>query len=53
MKTKHFHLKMLVHFVGDLHQPMHIGQKEDKGGNTFKYNGLEEVQTYIEFGIEK
>jgi len=28
-----FYLKLLVHFVGDLHQPMHIGQKEDKGGN--------------------
>jgi hypothetical protein len=33
-EDKSFHLKMLVHFVGDLHQPMHIGQKEDKGGNT-------------------
>ena len=33
-EEKSFHLKMLVHFVGDLHQPMHIGQKEDKGGNT-------------------
>ena len=32
-EDKSFHLKMLVHFVGDLHQPMHIGQKEDKGGN--------------------
>ena len=28
-----FYLKLLVHFVGDLHQPMHIGRKEDKGGN--------------------
>lgn len=33
---KAFHLKMLVHFVGDLHQPMHIGRKEDKGGNTIQ-----------------
>jgi hypothetical protein len=33
-EDKSFHLKMLVHFVGDLHQPMHIGQKEDKGGNS-------------------
>lgn len=30
---KNFHLKMLVHFIGDLHQPLHIGRKEDKGGN--------------------
>ncbi|WP_459743008.1 S1/P1 nuclease [Polaribacter sp. OB-PA-B3] len=33
---KAFHLKMLVHFIGDLHQPMHIGQREDKGGNTIQ-----------------
>ncbi len=26
-------LKFLVHFVGDLHQPMHLGRKEDLGGN--------------------
>jgi hypothetical protein len=32
-EDKVFYLKMLVHFIGDLHQPMHIGQKEDRGGN--------------------
>lgn len=32
-EDKVFHLKLLVHFIGDLHQPMHIGRKEDKGGN--------------------
>ncbi|TXD48747.1 S1/P1 nuclease [Polaribacter sp. IC073] len=35
-EDKTFHLKMLIHFVGDLHQPMHIGQREDKGGNTIQ-----------------
>lgn len=30
---KVFYLKLLVHLVGDLHQPMHVGRKEDKGGN--------------------
>ncbi|MBQ4822848.1 S1/P1 nuclease [Aquimarina sp. MMG016] len=30
---KEFYLKMLVHFVGDLHQPLHVGRGEDKGGN--------------------
>ena len=30
---KLFHLKMLVHFIGDLHQPLHVGLAEDKGGN--------------------
>jgi hypothetical protein len=29
-------LKFLVHCVGDLHQPMHISRKEDKGGNTIQ-----------------
>lgn len=33
---KIFYLKMLIHFIGDLHQPLHIGLKEDKGGNDFK-----------------
>ncbi len=33
---KVFYLKLLVHFIGDLHQPLHIGLKEDKGGNDFK-----------------
>ena len=32
-EDKAFHLRMLVHFVGDLHQPMHVGRAEDKGGN--------------------
>jgi hypothetical protein len=30
---KEFYLKMLVHFVGDLHQPFHVGRAADKGGN--------------------
>ncbi len=33
---KIFHLKMLVHFIGDLHQPLHIGLADDKGGNDFQ-----------------
>ncbi|SHG06621.1 S1/P1 Nuclease [Salegentibacter echinorum] len=32
-KEKQFYLKMLVHFVGDLHQPFHVGRGADKGGN--------------------
>jgi hypothetical protein len=26
-------LKFLAHFVGDLHQPMHVGMRDDRGGN--------------------
>lgn len=34
-------LKIVVHLVGDLHQPMHMGHKSDIGGNkwTIKYFG--------------
>ena len=31
-----FYLKLLIHFVGDAHQPMHMGQPEDRGGNNIK-----------------
>ncbi|MFT5846779.1 MAG: hypothetical protein ACJARX_001978 [Psychroserpens sp.] len=33
---KAFYLKMLIHLIGDLHQPMHLGLEEDRGGNDFK-----------------
>ena len=33
IEDKEFYLKLLVHFVGDLHQPLHAGRGEDKGGN--------------------
>lgn len=33
---KVFHIKMLVHLIGDLHQPLHTGLQEDKGGNDFQ-----------------
>jgi nuclease S1 len=29
-------LKFLAHFVGDLHQPLHAGRPEDRGGNSIK-----------------
>jgi len=30
---KAFYLKLLVHFIGDLHQPLHVGLATDRGGN--------------------
>ncbi|WP_310992425.1 S1/P1 nuclease [Aequorivita marina] len=35
-EDKAFHLKMLAHFIGDLHQPLHVGIADDKGGNDFQ-----------------
>jgi hypothetical protein len=29
-------LKFLVHFVGDMHQPLHVGRPDDVGGNSIK-----------------
>ncbi|RNL52426.1 S1/P1 nuclease [Pedobacter jejuensis] len=31
-------LKFVLHFVGDIHQPMHVSRAEDKGGNTIQLN---------------
>lgn len=39
---KAFHLKMLVHLMGDLHQPLHIGLAEDRGGNDFQVQWFSE-----------
>lgn len=35
-KDKSFFLRMLVHFIGDLHMPLHVGIADDKGGNDFQ-----------------
>lgn len=31
-------LKFLIHFTGDLHQPLHLGRLSDLGGNRIDYN---------------
>jgi S1/P1 Nuclease len=33
---KIMYLRLLIHLAGDLHQPMHLGRKEDSGGNGIK-----------------
>lgn len=38
MDKKRMYLRLLIHFVGDIHQPLHIGRKEDLGGNRIKVN---------------
>lgn len=35
-----FNLKVLFHLVGDLHQPLHCGYLEDKGGNDIELHYL-------------
>jgi hypothetical protein len=36
IETRQQALKFLVHFVGDVHQPLHAAWGEDKGGNDFQ-----------------
>jgi len=31
-------LKFLVHLIGDIHQPLHVGNGKDRGGNDVKVN---------------
>jgi len=37
-REKQMALKFLVHFVGDLHQPMHTGEARNRGGNPIQVN---------------
>ncbi len=33
---KAMYLKLLIHIVGDIHQPLHVGRPEDLGGNKIR-----------------
>lgn len=35
-ETRRDALKFLVHFVGDIHQPLHASSRDDKGGNDYQ-----------------
>jgi len=35
-KQEKEYLKILIHLVGDIHQPLHVGKPGDKGGNEIK-----------------
>jgi len=42
-------LKFLVHFTGDIHQPLHVGFKGDEGGNTIRgtFEGSSDSLHYV------
>lgn len=42
LKQEQEYLKMLVHLVGDLHQPLHVGTGEDRGGNDIRVKWMYE-----------
>ncbi|MDH3745698.1 MAG: S1/P1 nuclease [Acidobacteriota bacterium] len=37
-------LSFLVHLVGDVHQPLHVGRRGDQGGNRVAVNWFDEVR---------
>lgn len=39
---KKMYLRLLIHIVGDVHQPMHVGRAEDQGGNKIKVQWFNE-----------
>ena len=51
-EEKAFYLKYLIHCLADLHQPLHTGREEDKGGNSIylKYS-RKKNQLFIAYGI--
>ncbi len=38
-------LKYLIHFIGDLHQPLHAGDNYDRGGNDVQVEFLGQTIT--------
>lgn len=52
-EDKVFYLKMLIHFMGDLHQPLHVGMADDKGGNDLKVKWFNNGTNYMLYGIQK
>jgi hypothetical protein len=42
LETKQLYLRLLIHIIGDIHQPMHVGREEDRGGNSIKVKWFNE-----------
>jgi len=49
IKTK---IQIIFHLIGDLHQPLHVGYGNDKGGNTVQIFYNLRGQTYTISGIQ-
>ena len=46
-------LRFLVHFVGDVHQPLHVGRRADRGGNSIQVTWFDESTNLHEVWDEK
>ncbi len=36
LDEKRFFFRFLTHLIGDIHQPLHVGRRDDRGGNRIK-----------------
>ena len=36
VETKQLYVRILIHLIGDVHQPLHLGRVDDRGGNAVK-----------------
>ena len=46
LERRRIALKFLVHFIGDLHQPLHVGRGCDRGGNELKVDWFGETVSF-------
>jgi S1/P1 Nuclease len=42
LEKKQLYVRLLIHIIGDIHQPMHVGREEDRGGNSIKVKWFSE-----------
>jgi hypothetical protein len=42
LANKRTALRFLIHLIGDLHQPLHVGRGDDKGGNDFQVRWMKQ-----------
>jgi len=42
LDKKQMYLKLLIHIIGDIHQPLHVGYSDDRGGNDVKVSWFNE-----------
>ena len=52
-EMKQLYLRMIIHIVGDVHQPFHVGRPEDKGGNTIKLKWFDDASNLHQVWDEK
>ena len=45
-------IAFLVHFIGDIHQPMHCGKEDDAGGNKIPVSFFSEKSIFIPCGMK-